>query len=152
MDKEDRYAEIRFVDASGAPADPNDASQGEPLPVIAVEFETARDPARRLFGLMLVDTGCDYTHAAPTVFDNAAKAFVRATSYAGVTGKMDSQAHDCTFHIPMSDGTSITVHADVIRSPGIDGCPYFAILGRNLLRQGKLILDYRRGIFRIYFD
>lgn len=101
-------------------------------------------------GLALVDTGCDFTHMAPSIIDAITDRHVRSLSVAGVTGVLDTHAYDCTILIPLSDGSILPFETDAIRSLGIEGRAYVALIGRSLLQHGRLVMDYKAGIFRFY--
>ena len=154
MESRRRYAPIRFVDMDGRDVeDPCVIDQGNCLPVLAVRLvpagsqDNGGSPC-----LALLDTGCDYTHVAPEMLDTVRGRLVREVSTAGVTGSLETSAFDCTLIIPLNDGNVVAAATDAIRSPGLSGRPYAVLLGRSLLRHGRLVMDYKDRIFRLYLE
>ncbi|MBH1600304.1 hypothetical protein I5U56_06330 [Stenotrophomonas maltophilia] len=154
MENKRRYVPIRFIDSQGRNvADPSSIDQTNCLPVISVRVIAPGSPDNiGTACLALLDTGCDFMHVAPDVLDPVAGRRVRDVSTSGVTGGLDTAAFDCTLLIPINDGNLVPVETDAIRSPGISGRAYQLLVGRSLLRHGRLVMDYKDKIFRFYIE
>lgn len=146
--KSERVVPIRFVDRNGNPTSPHEAAQSECIPVIDVLIRSPFEAHLEVRCQALVDTGADYCVASEQLLRRVGAPVVRAVNHLGATGSQKTNLHDALLILTDSSGFHISVSADIACQSDVHShTAYPLILGRGLLRHGRLTLDYPATVF-----
>lgn len=135
---------IRFINQAGSPVIPSAGDPANCIPVIDVAF--IGPSGERRSAVALIDTGADCLSAkAQLISDLRCSPYRKVTETNSVGGESETGMYELDLQI---SGTDLRITTDVTAWPSSAlGRHFDAIIGRLLLQNGALLMDYPNSRF-----